>query len=136
MLTDWLIWLDYLEENNCNMNFLRLITSITFGIFECHHYNCGSCTGDGNCYGVGFGSGIGSGRYDGYGNGYGNGYGDGFGCHYGNQMGNGLGNGFGYNYCYGYQGDGFGDSFQPHSSIDNQFRDLIKDVLNCHDENH
>ena len=28
MLTDWLIWLDFLEENNCNTSFLRLVTPI------------------------------------------------------------------------------------------------------------
>ena len=76
MLTDWLIYLDYLEENNQNTSFLRLITPITFGIFECHYYNYRSGDGDG----------------DGDGNGYssGNGYGFGYGCGYG----------FGYIYSY------------------------------------
>ena len=75
MLTDWLIYLDYLEENNQNTSFLRLITPITFGIFECHYYNYRS--GDGNCYIYGNGNGYI------YGNGYGSGYGSG----------NGFGNG-------------------------------------------
>ena len=64
MLTDWLIFLDYLEENNCNTSFIRLTTPIAFGIIECHNYNY-HC-GDGNGYGYGDG--------DGYG--YGNGSGD------------------------------------------------------------
>ena len=38
MLTDWLIWLDYLEENNCNTSFLRLVTPIIFGIKKCHKH--------------------------------------------------------------------------------------------------
>ena len=67
MLTDWLIYLDFLEENNCNTSFLRLTTPITFGIIKCHHFN----------YRYGFGSGNGSGDGDGYG--YGNGSGDGYG---------------------------------------------------------
>ena len=59
MLTDWLIFLDYLEENNYNTSFLRLITPITFGIIECHYYNYGNGYGYG--YGYGYGSGYGSG---------------------------------------------------------------------------
>ena len=74
MLTDWLIFLDYLEDYKFNTTFLRLITPIIFGIFECHHYN----------YKVGYSNG--------YGFGYGYGYGYGYGC------GNGDGYGFGYSY--------------------------------------
>ena len=51
MLTDWLIFLDILEENNYNTSFLRFITPITFGIIKCHHFN----------YRYGFGSGNDSG---------------------------------------------------------------------------
>ena len=66
MLTDWLIFLDYLEENNCNTSFLRLTTSIIFDVIETHcyfDYHIGRDTGNGF----------------GYDNGYdqGNGYGDG-----------------------------------------------------------
>ena len=82
MLTDWLIYLDFLEENNCNTTFLRLITPITFGIIETHFYNYINGNGSGNGYGYGFG--------------YGNGYGSGFGYGYGD--GNGNGNGSGYDY--------------------------------------
>ena len=78
MLTDWLIFLDLLEENNQNTCFLRLITPITFSIIKCHYYN----------YIKGYGSG----------NGYGNGSGNGYGYDYGN------GNGYGtvYNYLNAY----------------------------------
>ena len=78
MLTDWLIYLDFLEENNQNTTFVRLITPIIFGIFECHY--CKYTKGDG------------------YGNGYGNGSGNGYGYDYGN------GNGYGtvYNYLNAY----------------------------------
>ena len=75
MLTDWLIYLDLLEENNCNTSFLRLITPIIFGIIECNNYNstCG--------YGIGYGYSnsispfFNFGDGDGYGNGDGNGNG-------------------------------------------------------------
>ena len=64
MLTDWLIFLDYLEENNCNTSFIRLTTPIAFGIIECHNYNY-HC-GDGNGYGYGYGDGfVGDGCGDG-----------------------------------------------------------------------
>ena len=66
MLTDWLIFLDLLEENNCNTSFLRLITPIIFGIFKCHYYNYRH--GNGLVNGYGFGDGFGNG--DGYGSGY------------------------------------------------------------------
>ena len=36
MLTDWLIYLDLLEENNFNTSFLRLATPVIFGIFQCN----------------------------------------------------------------------------------------------------
>ena len=64
MLTDWLIFLDLLEENNYNTTFLRFITPITFTIIETHFYN----------YNFGYG----------LGNSYGNGNGDGFGYNYSN----------------------------------------------------
>jgi len=73
MLTDWLIFLDFLEENNCNTTFLRLITPIIFGIFECHRYN----------YSFGSSYGYGYGNSDAYGYGYGNAYGAGYGSGYG-----------------------------------------------------
>jgi len=45
MFTDWLIYLDLLEENNCNTYLLRLATPIVFGIIENHeisyHNGCG-----------------------------------------------------------------------------------------------
>ena len=72
MLTDWLIFLDYLEENNCNTSFIRLTTPIAFGIIECHNYNY-HC-GDGNGYGYGYGDGSGYGAGYGYGVGFGFGY--------------------------------------------------------------
>ena len=86
MLTDWLIYLDLLEENNCNTSFLRFATPITFGIFECHYCNYTS--------GCGFGNGNGNGDGNGDGNGYDNGYG------YGD--GNGYGYGDGYDYLFIY----------------------------------
>ena len=55
MLTDWLIFLDLLEDYNFNTTFLRLITPITFGIFECHNYNYTKGSGNGNGYGNGYG---------------------------------------------------------------------------------
>ena len=61
MLTDWLIYLDYLEENNQNTTFLRLATPIIFGIFETHYYN----------YTKGYGTGYSDGSGSGYGYGYG-----------------------------------------------------------------
>ena len=57
MLTNWLIWLDLLEENNQNTIFLRLVTPIIFSIIECHHYIYADGFGDGNS--DGFGSGYG-----------------------------------------------------------------------------
>ena len=76
MLTDWLIYLDYLEENNYNTSFLRLITPITFGIIVTNYYKYNNGNGYGNGNGIGFG----------YGYGYGYGY----------------GNGSGFGYCYAY----------------------------------
>ena len=64
MLTDWLIFLDYLEENNCNTSFLRLTTSIIFDVIETHcyfDYHIGRDTGDGCGYGNGYGNGFGFG---------------------------------------------------------------------------
>ena len=84
MLTDWLIFLDILEENNYNTSFLRLVTPITFGIFECHRYNYSS--------GSGYSDGFGYGDGNGYGNGSGSGSGSGFGNYY--VSGNGSGNSF------------------------------------------
>ena len=75
MLTDWLIYLDLLEDYNFNTSFLRLITPITFNVIETHYYNYRSGNGSGN------GSGYGDGSGDGFG--YGNGYGDGFGYGFG-----------------------------------------------------
>ena len=86
MLTDWLIYLDLLEDYNYNTSFLRLMTPITFGIFECHYYNYSS----GYIHSYGCSSGNGNGYGDGFGYGYGYGYG--YGC------GNGDGYGFGYSY--------------------------------------
>ena len=82
MLTDWLIYLDYLEENNHNTSFLRLITPIIFGIFETHCYNYFYCPGFGYGYGYINGNGYGYGFGNGFGNGYGDG--DGFGNGYSN----------------------------------------------------
>ena len=92
MLTDWLIFLDLLEENNCNTYFLRLITPITFAIIECHYYNYTD--------GYGFGSSFGSSNGSGNGSGSGSGYS--YGCGYGYRYGNGYGYGDGYNdsNCY------------------------------------
>ena len=74
MLTDWLIWLDYLEENNCNTTFLRFVTPVVFGIRKSHNYDrlrerfhYGSGWGEGA---NSFGSGVGDGSY--YGNNWGN----------------------------------------------------------------
>ena len=92
MLTDWLIYLDFLEENNQNTSFLRFVTPITFAIIECHY--CNYTKGDGNGYGSGYGDGDGNCYSDG--SGYGDGYGYGFGYGYGD--GNGNGNGSGYDY--------------------------------------
>ena len=92
MLTDWLIFLDYLEDYKFNTSFLRLITPITFNIIETHNYNYysgyssvygyGDGDGDGDGYGYGYGYGDGSG--DGYIYGYNNGNGCGFGNNYSN----------------------------------------------------
>ena len=79
MLTDWLIFLDLLEENNQNTSFLRLMTSITFGIIETHNYNYIKGDGSGNGNGDGNGSGNGYGDGDGNGSVFGNGNGDGYG---------------------------------------------------------
>ena len=77
MLTDWLIYLDYLEENNCNTSFLRLITPITFGIIECPSYNYNVVYSDGYGDGYNYGNTLGNGCGWGYGNNNGNGYGNG-----------------------------------------------------------
>jgi len=77
MLTDWLIFLDLLEENNCNTYFLRLITPITFAIIECHYYNYTDGYGFGSSFGSSNGSGNGSGSGSGYSYGCGDGDGDG-----------------------------------------------------------
>ena len=71
MLTDWLIFLDYLEENNQNTCFLRLITPIIFGIIETRYYNYRRSNGDG--YGFGYSYGFSNGDGSGYGYGYGSG---------------------------------------------------------------
>ena len=57
MFTDWLIYLDLLEENNCNTSFLRLITPIIFGIINSHNYDYQFGYGFGNNFGNGFGNG-------------------------------------------------------------------------------
>ena len=75
MLTDWLIFLDLLEENNCNTSFLRLITPITFGIIESHYYNYDSNNGHISSYSYGHGYGNGYISGDGFGNSFGNGHG-------------------------------------------------------------
>ena len=54
MLTDWLIYLDLLEENNQNTSFLRLITPITFAIIKTHNYNYTKGFGYGNSSDYGF----------------------------------------------------------------------------------
>ena len=84
MLTDWLIYLDLLEEQNNNTSFLRLVTPIIFGIFETHYYNYIFGDGCNNGNGNGFGSGCGSGDGYGFGNGFGNGSGSGCGFDYSN----------------------------------------------------
>ena len=89
MLTDWLIFLDFLEENNQNTTFLRLITPIIFGIIEIHY--CNYTKGDGYGYGYGSGNGYGYGYGNSSGSGYGYGDGNGYGSSYGS--GNGYGNG-------------------------------------------
>ena len=103
MLTDWLIFLDLLEENNQNTSFLRLITPITFGIIECHYYSH-SCS-FGFDSGNGFGSGYDSGDVSGSGYGDGSGFGFGF----------GDGNGYGKGDCLDY-GDDF-DYFNDYSIV-------------------
>ena len=80
MFTDWLIYLDLLEENNCNTSFLRLITPIIFGIINSHNYD----------YQFGYG----------FGNNFGNGFGNGY--NYGNDFGDGTGYGFGSNFDNSY----------------------------------
>ena len=61
MLTDWLIYLDLLEDYNFNTSFLRLITPITFNVLECHNYKYNKGPGFSN----GFGNGLGySNTYD------------------------------------------------------------------------
>ena len=73
MLTDWLIYLDYLEDYNFNTSFLRFATPIIFGIIEAHnYYSFGSGYGYSN--GNGYGSGSGYSNGNGYGSGYGNNY--------------------------------------------------------------
>ena len=90
MLTDWLIYLDYLEENNQNTSFLRLITPIIFGIIECNYYDY--TKGHGFYFII----------YFRYGFGYGDGFGDGNGLGSGSGFGNGSGYGDGYNYSNSY----------------------------------
>ena len=80
MLTDWLIYLDLLEDYNYNTSFLRLITPVIFGIIESHY--CNYTNGYGNYYS----------NNDGYVNGDGYGFGDDF----GGDDGDGFGCGFGY----------------------------------------
>ena len=65
MLTDWLIYLDLLEDYNYNTTFLRLITPITFGIIETNYYNY--INGNGFGYGSGYGDGNGYGNGNGFG---------------------------------------------------------------------
>ena len=77
MFTDWLIYLDYLEENNCNTSFLRLITSIIFGVIESHEISYNNGCGRGNNVIIGDGSGDGDVFGDGMGNGFGDGIGNG-----------------------------------------------------------
>ena len=69
MLTDWLIWLDYLEENNCNTYFLRLITPIVFDAIKCNIYYT-YCHGHGYLYKKGCGTGYGRNNGDGHGSGF------------------------------------------------------------------
>ena len=85
MLTDWLIWLDYLEENNCNTSFLRFATPIIFGIIEAHNY-------------YSFGSGYGYSNGNGYGSGYGYSNGNDYSYVNGNDYSYGNGNNYKYNY--------------------------------------
>ena len=94
MLTDWLIWLDYLEENNCNTCFLRLATSILFTHFNCNSDLFFKNHGNSDNFMEDEGNGCG----DGWGSGYGN-YGDGYGLGegYGYINGNGSLHGYGYN---------------------------------------
>ena len=92
MLTDWLIWLDYLEENNQNTIFLRLATPIFFGIIETHYYtysngrgsSYGNSDGNGSSYdfsnGTCYSNDFDFGDGDGYGDEYGDGYGFGYNC--------------------------------------------------------
>jgi len=86
MLTDWLIYLDLLEENNYNTSFLRFVTPIIFGIYNCNK----------NFYYINYGDSF-------YGEGNGNGFNDEeyndldnhiylYGCGYGFNDGNGCGN--------------------------------------------
>jgi len=79
MLTDWLIWLDYLEENNCNTSFLRLVTPIIFGIKKCHKhiYRILSLETMDDWIALRYGDGYGSGFGNGNGYGYGSSDGDG-----------------------------------------------------------
>ena len=88
MLTDWLIYLDYLEDYNCNTIFLRLITPIIFGIIEYRY--CNYTKGDG--YGYGFGDGNSYSSEYGYNSEYGYSYDHGYGSGDGNGDGNGYSN--------------------------------------------
>ena len=85
MLTDWLIFLDYLEEKGQNTCFLRFITPIIFGIRPCN--DCRQKIGFGFCYGFNNGNGFGRGYHHGFG------YGNGFGYDNGYDQGNGYGDG-------------------------------------------
>ena len=95
MLTDLLIFLDYLEDYNQNTSFLRFITPITFAIIETHYYNC----------------------TDGYGSSYGNDFC--FGYSYGDAYGYSYGNGIGYDYSYG-NGNGYGFGYVYSNTYDEE----------------
>ena len=62
MLTDWLIYLDLLEENNQNTYFLRFATPIIFSIIKCHSYNYIYIFSDSSGFGNGLGYGYDSGN--------------------------------------------------------------------------
>ena len=81
MFTDWLIFLDYLEENNYNTYLLRLATPIFFSVSEsnCYINSHGLISGNGKNYASNY-SGRGENLHNGDGLGYGWGFvGDGCG---------------------------------------------------------